>query len=160
MLIFGVFGAIVGLYIAFGHDNWKLGDRMPTGIGRGDHRADLGLSLGPDGHRRRQLRRAADAAFGTPIHRAVGTASGFGMVIAVPSVIVLPADRLGTPDRPPYSIGMVNLPAFVLVVATTMITTPWGVRLAHAMNAKPLKRVFGGFLILVALNMLREALLG
>jgi uncharacterized membrane protein YfcA len=41
-----------------------------------------------------------------------------------------------------------------------MVTTTWGVRLAHAMNPKPLKRVFAGFIIFVALNMLRKALLG
>ena len=41
----------------------------------------------------------------------------------------------GTPGRPPLTLGMVNMPAFALVVGTTMITTPWGVRLAHAMNA-------------------------
>ena len=39
---------------------------------------------------------------------------------------------------------------------------PWvsrgGVKLAHAMNPAPLKRLFGAFLILVALNMLRKAL--
>ena len=97
---------------------------------------------------------------GTPPGRTIGTASGFGMVIAVPSVIGFLLTGWGTPGRPPLTLGMVNLPAFVLVVGTTMITTPWGVRLAHAMNAKPLKRVFGGFLIIVALNMLRKALLG
>lgn len=38
-----------------------------------------------------------------------------------------------------------------------MTTTTWGVKLAHAMDPRPLKRVFAGFLILVALNMLRKA---
>ena len=40
----------------------------------------------------------------------------------------------------------------------TLITAPWGVKLAHAMDPKPLKRVFAVFLTLVALNMLRKAL--
>ena len=39
----------------------------------------------------------------------------------------------------------------------TLITTPYGARLAHALDAKPLKRIFGVFLTLVALNMLRKA---
>ena len=34
MLIFGVLGTLVGLYLAFGRDDWRLGDHMPTGIGR------------------------------------------------------------------------------------------------------------------------------
>ena len=44
-----------------------------------------------------------------------------------------------------------------LIVAMTLLTTKLGVRLAHAMNPKPLKRAFALFLILVALNMLRKA---
>lgn len=160
MIVFGVLGSLVGLYIAFGRDNWKLGERMPTGLGRaitgpviGFLSVLMGIGGGSFGVPLMRLH-------GVPIHRAIGTASGFGMVIAVPSVIGFLLTGWGTPGRPPLTLGMVNLPAFVLVVGTTMITTPWGVRLAHAMNAKPLKRVFGGFLIIVALNMLRKALFG
>lgn len=79
-------------------------------------------------------------------------------MIAIPSVIGFLLSGWSTPGLPPWTIGLVNLPAFAIVVATTMITTPWGVRLAHSMDAKPLKRTFGAFLILVALNMLRKAL--
>jgi len=75
----------------------------------------------------------------------------------VPSVIgflFLPIDPA---HRPPFTIGAVNLVAFFVVIAMTLITAPWGVKLAHAMNPGPLKRAFGVFLILVALNMLRKA---
>jgi uncharacterized membrane protein YfcA len=58
------------------------------------------------------------------------------------------------------TVGAVNLGAFGIVVTMTLITAPWGVRLAHAMDPKPLRRVFAGFLVLVALNMLRKALWG
>jgi uncharacterized membrane protein YfcA len=51
----------------------------------------------------------------------------------------------------------VNLPAFVVIIAMTLVTTPWGVRLAHAMDPGPLRKVFAVFLALVALNMLRKA---
>jgi uncharacterized membrane protein YfcA len=44
------------------------------------------------------------------------------------------------------------------VIGSTLITTPLGVRLAHAMDPKPLKRAFAVFLTLVALNMLRKVL--
>ena len=39
----------------------------------------------------------------------------------------------------------------------TLLTTPLGVRLAHATDARPLKRIFAVFLAIVALNMLRKA---
>ena len=95
-----------------------------------------------------------------PIHRAVATAAGFGLLIAVPSVLGFLLLPIAPEHRPPFTIGAVNLPAFGLVIAMTLITTPYGVRIAHAMDPKPLKRVFAVFLTLVALNMLRKALLG
>ena len=61
---------------------------------------------------------------------------------------------------PPYTIGSVNLIAFAVIIAMTLITAPVGVKLAHAMDPGPLKRVFAVFLVLVALNMLRKAVLG
>ena len=159
MLIFGVLGTLVGLYLAFGHDDWRLGDRMPKGIGRaitspviGFLSVLMGIGGGSFGVPLMRL-------YGVPIHRAVGTASGFGIVIAIPSVTGFLLQGWGSPDRPPFTVGLVNLPAFLIVIGVTMVTTTWGVRLAHAMNPKPLKRVFAAFIIIVALNMLRKALL-
>lgn len=158
MLIFGVLGTVIGLYIAFGHDSWRLGDHMPTRWGRwitgpiiGFLSVLMGIGGGSFGVPLMRL-------FNVPIHRAVGTASGFGMLIAIPSVIGFLLSGWGLDGLPFGTVGLVNLPAFAIVVGTTMLTTPWGVALAHAMDAKPLKRVFGAFLILVALNMLRKAL--
>lgn len=154
--IFGVLGVIVGMYLAFGKPHWRLGEAMPKGPGRVAAGGVLGfLSV---------LMGIGGGSFGVPlmslyavaIHRAVATAAGFGVIIAVPSVIGFLTMRIA--DAPPYTLGAVNLPAFLLVIAMTMITTPWGVRLAHAMDPKPLKRVFAVFITIMALNMLRKAL--
>ena len=96
--------------------------------------------------------------FNTPIHRAVATAAGFGLIIAVPGVVGFLLVSLDPAMRPPFTIGAVNLVAFGIVIVMTLMTAPLGVKLAHAMDPKPLKRVFAVFLTLVALNMLRKAL--
>ena len=96
--------------------------------------------------------------FNTPIHRAVATAAGFGVIIAVPSVLGFLFYPIDPAVRPPLTVGAVNLVAFLVVIAMTLITAPLGVRIAHAMDPKPLKRIFALFLTLVALNMLRKAL--
>jgi uncharacterized protein len=57
---------------------------------------------------------------------------------------------------PPVTIGAINLPAFGLTVAMTWATAPLGVRLAHSMDPRPLKRVFAAFIMVVAVNMLRK----
>ena len=64
------------------------------------------------------------------------------------------------PSAAAQIIGAVNLPGFLVVIAMTLLTAPLGVKLAHAMDPAPLKKLFGAFLILVALNMLRKAIMG
>jgi len=152
--IFGGLAGLAGLYMAFGRDHWRLGAAMPGVAGAGGLSATVGFFSA--------LMGIGGGTFGVPlmslfsmkIHRAVGTASGFGILIAVPAVIgflLMPVE-----GAPPFSIGAVNLPAFGIVIGSTLVTTPWGVGLAHKMDPKPLKRAFAVFLTLVALNMLRK----
>ncbi len=153
--IFGGLALIAGLYMAFGRTDWRLGSALPSG----PLRAALGSGLGFFS----ALMGIGGGTFGVPmmslysfsIHRAVATAAGFGIIIAVPSAIaflMLPVDH-----APPYTVGAVNLPAFGITIMMTWITTPYGAALAHRLDARPLKRVFALFITVVALNMLRKA---
>lgn len=158
LVIFGVLAVIVGLYMTFGKASWRLGAAMPTGLMRATLSPLVGFLSVLMGIGGGSFGVPVMSLYGVPIHRAVATASGFGVIIAVPSVIgFLLADMSAYPT-PPFTLGAVNLVAFALVIAMTMITTPWGAALAHRTDPKPLKRLFGIFLILVALNMLRKAL--
>jgi uncharacterized membrane protein YfcA len=94
-----------------------------------------------------------------PIHRAVATAAGFGLAIAVPSALAWLFVSVDSP-RLPWTFGAVNLPAFFVIIPMTFIFAPIGANVAHRMNAGPLKRLFGVFLLLVAANMVRSALWG
>lgn len=157
-MIFGVLALIVGLYMAFGRSSWRLADAMPTGVKRMAASPVLGFMS--------VLMGIGGGSFGVPfmslhgvaIHRAVATAAGFGVLIAVPAVIGFLFVPIDPAMRPPYTLGAVNLVAFVVVIAMTLLSAPWGVALAHAMDAGPLKKAFGVFLTLVALNMLRKAM--
>lgn len=156
--LFGILGMVIGAHLGLGKSEWRLGDAMPGGLRRlvispmvGFLSVLMGIGGGSFGVPLMSL-------YNTPIHRAVATAAGFGVIIAVPSVIGFVFLPIAPEHRPPLTIGAVNLVAFCLVVAMTVITAPWGVKLAHAMDPKPLKRVFAVFLTLVALNMLRKAL--
>ncbi len=157
--IFGILALIVGVYMSFGRAEWRLGQTMPKGPLRfilsplvGFMSVLMGIGGGSFGVPLMSL-------FNTAIHRAVATAAGFGVVIAVPAVIgFLFVDM--KMDVPPLTIGAINLIAFGIIIAMTLVTAPWGVKLAHSMDAKPLKRAFGVFLVLVAVNMLRKAMIG
>ena len=154
--IFGVLGTAVGLYLAFGRDTWRLGEVMPKGVPRAATGSILGFLSVLMGIGGGSFGVPLMALFSVPIHRAVATAAGFGVIIAAPSVVGF---LLIQPEQmPPYTVGLVNLPAFLVVIAMTLITTPLGVKLAHAMDPKPLKRAFAVFILLMAANMLRKAL--
>jgi uncharacterized membrane protein YfcA len=156
MMIFGVQGILVGLYLAVGRERWRLGDRMPVGLTRGVTATVIGFLSVLMGIGGGSFAVPLMKLFGRPIHQAVGTASGFGLLIAVPSVLgfLLAGPSAGAP---PLTVGAVNLPAMVVVIVATFITAPLGVRLAHRLDARLLRRIFAGFIFLVALNMLWSA---
>ncbi|MCK0119584.1 sulfite exporter TauE/SafE family protein [Loktanella sp. F6476L] len=158
--IFGVLAIIVGAYMAFGRASWRLGPEMPVGPARAVLSPLLGFLSVLMGIGGGSFGVPVMSLYGVAIHRAVATAAGFGVIIAVPSVIGFLLANMSAVPTPPLTIGAVNLVAFALVIAMTLITAPWGAALAHKMDPKPLKKVFGVFLILVALNMLRKALIG
>jgi uncharacterized membrane protein YfcA len=98
------------------------------------------------------------AAFSFPIHRAVGTASVIGMLIAIPAVAGFIWSGLDVPERPPLSLGFVSLPAVALIFPMTMTMAPLGARLAHRLNQRRLKIAFAVFLFLTAARMLYTVL--
>jgi uncharacterized protein len=153
-IVFAVLAMIAGLYLAFGRANWRLGEAMPGQPLRGVYATVLGFFSAMMGIGGGTFGVPLMSLYSLPIHRAVATASGLGLLIAVPSVIGFLL--LSVAGAPPYTIGAVNIPAALLVIAMTLITTPFGVKIAHSMDAKPLKRAFAVFIILVALNMIRK----
>ena len=155
--IFAGLAVLVGLYMSFGGDRWRLGAAMPAGPARWALSSLIGFLSTLMGIGGGSFGVPVMSLHGVPIHRAVATAAGFGVIIAVPSVAGFLLVEMPAGDRPPLTLGTVNVAAFGLVVATTLITAPMGARLAHRMNPRPLRRIFGVFLILVALNMAREA---
>ncbi len=154
--VFGILAGLAGLWMAFGRDSARLGDQMPGEPVRGALASGVGFFSALMGIGGGTFGVPLMTLYAMPIHRAVATASGFGVLIAVPAVVGFLLVR--AEGAPPWTLGAINLPAFLVVIGTTLLTTPWGVRLAHAMNPKPLKRAFAMFLTLVALNMLRKVL--
>lgn len=155
-ITFGVLVMVIASYMVISRPHWRLADAMPTGGKRltiapliGFVSVLLGIGGGSIGVPLMTLH-------GRPIHRAVATAAGFGALIAIPSVAVFLFMPAG--NAPPFTLGSVNLPAFVLIIAMTTMTAPIGAALAHRTEPKKLKRYFAFFLMLVALNMLRKSL--
>jgi uncharacterized membrane protein YfcA len=96
--------------------------------------------------------------FNHPIHRAVGTAALFGLVISLPGTIGFMVSGFGDPRLPPYSIGFVNLVGLALIAPATWLTAPLGAALAHRLTHRQLSLSFGIFLLLVSVRMLGRTL--
>ena len=158
--IFGVLAIIIGLFFAFGHPQWRLSDNMPKGILRAIISPIVGFLSVLMGIGGGSFGVPVMTLFGSPFHRAVATAAGFGALIAVPSVAAFLLVSIPAEAQPPFTIGAVNIPSFLAVIAMTLITAPIGVRLAHAAEPKILRRFFAVFILAVAISMLRKAYLG
>ncbi|MEO1796069.1 MAG: sulfite exporter TauE/SafE family protein [Pseudomonadota bacterium] len=156
-LIFGGLAAIVGLYMAVGQSSWRLGPALPMGWGGRATASVMGLLSVLMGIGGGSFGVPTMSLFGVPIHRAVATAVGFGVAIAAPAVVGFLFVALSAPV-PPATIGAINLIGFAIIVPMTVMTAPLGARLAHALPATQLKRVFGVFLLLVAANMAWEVI--
>ncbi|WP_425429277.1 sulfite exporter TauE/SafE family protein [Citreimonas salinaria] len=156
--LFGIVALLVGLYLAFGRQDWRLGQQMPGVLGRSILSPLVGLLS--------VLMGIGGGTFGVPlmtlfnvaIHAAVATAAGFGALIAVPSVIGFLMVDVAAP--PPLTFGAVNLPAFVVAVSMTLFTAPIGAKIAHRLDALTLRRSFAVFILIVAVNMLFTAFEG
>lgn len=95
---------------------------------------------------------------GRSIHRAIATASGIGVLIAIPSAIGFVLIGFGEPGLPWGSLGYVNLPATAVITSMSILTAPLGVAVAHSMPAAPLRRAFGLYLIFISIVMFRNSL--
>lgn len=63
-------------------------------------------------------------------------------------------------DLPSGTLGYVYLPALACIAAASVTTAPIGARLAHALPARTLRRIFAGLLAALAVYMLWRALRG
>jgi uncharacterized membrane protein YfcA len=87
---------------------------------------------------------------GWPIHKAVGTAAGFGPLIAIPATIGFMVEGWGLPALPPLSLGYVSLLGLIVVAPVSVLAAPLGVRVAHQLSRRTLEYIFMTFLLLVA----------
>jgi uncharacterized membrane protein YfcA len=80
---------------------------------------------------------------------AVGTSSACGVAIALASAAGYAAHGPPAGTMPAASWGFVYLPAAIGIALASVLTAPWGTRLAHRISGQALRRVFAGFLLLV-----------
>ncbi len=144
--VFAVVALVVALQLSFGNPNWKLGDRLPTGLPRAALGTTIGALSAMMGIGGGTMTVPLMTMYGTPVHRAVGTAAATGFLIGVPGVLGFVVGGWNAANLPPGSLGFVSLVGLALIAPTSVLCAPLGARLAHRLDTKMLKRVFALFL--------------
>lgn len=156
--LFAIIAFFVALQFIFGRPDFILRQDVPGGLAPpfiGGTVGGLSALMGIGGG---SLSVPLLSLCNVPIHRAIGTASGIGLAIAVPATLGFIISGLGVEGRPDFSLGYVNLAGFAIIAFVSALVVPLGVKLAHSMEGNKLKQIFGVCLMLVAMNMLRETI--
>ncbi len=88
------------------------------------------------------------------IRQAVATSAACGLPIALAGSIGFVITGLNTANLPAWSLGYVYGPALVGIALVSMLSAPFGARLAHTLPTEMLKKVFAVFLALIGIKML------
>ena len=135
-----------------------ISDQMPSGMLRVGIAGGLGTFSSLLGIGGGTIAIMVMTLCGRSIHRAVGTASGVGTLIAIPSAIGFAIIGLHDKGLPWGSIGFVNMPATLAIASMSILTAPLGVAAAHWLEPRMLKRIFGIYLIVISMVMFHNAL--
>jgi uncharacterized membrane protein YfcA len=138
-------------------DNWKFGDDLPKGPLMRLYGFVVGLLSTLMGIGGGLFSNLLMTFYGRPIHQAVATSSALAVLISIPGALGYiyagwPA-AARYPDvaalQLPFAIGYVSLIGAILVMPTSLLTAPLGVRAAHALSKRKLEIAFGAYLFIV-----------
>ena len=92
------------------------------------------------------------------MHNAVATSAALGFPIALANALGYVVAGQGVEGLPVGSVGYIFVPALAVVATASVLMAPQGVKAAHALPVKQLKRVFALVLYLLAAYMLYRGL--
>jgi uncharacterized membrane protein YfcA len=136
--------------------NWKFGNDFPQGLLMKIYGFIVGLFSTLMGIGGGLFSNLLMTFYGRPIHQAVATSSALAVLISIPGALgYIYAGWPAAARYPevaalqlPFAIGYVSLIGAVLVMPTSLLTAPLGVRAAHAMSRRMLEIAFGCYLFL------------
>lgn len=86
--------------------------------------------------------------------KAIGTSAAIGLPISIAGTVGYLVNGLGNSSLEAYTFGFVNLPAVLLISATSFFMAPLGARFAHKLPISILKKIFAILLIILSAKML------
>jgi uncharacterized protein len=136
---------------------WKLGDDLPKGPLMKVYGLLIGLLATLMGVGGGLFGNLVMTFYGRPIHQAVATSSAIAVLISLPGALgYIYAGWPAAARFPevaalqlPFALGYVSLIGAVLVMPTSLLTAPFGVKAAHAMSKRTLEAAYGCYMFIV-----------
>ena len=151
-IIFAVIALALAFRMIFNRASWQFGTELPRNPARFLVGTGIGILSGLMGIGGGVLNNTFMTLYGRPIHQAVATSAGIGVLISLPGLVGYVWGGWGEAGLPPFSTGYINWLAVALLIPITLSLAPVGAQLAHAMSKRQLEIGFGLFLITVSLQ--------
>ena len=156
-IVFVVVAWFAAARLLSAREDWKLGDDLPKGPLMRVFGFFVGLLATLMGVGGGLFANLLMTFYGRPIHQGVATSSAIAVLVSIPGAIGYvyagwPA-AAHYPDvlalQAPLAFGYVSLIGALLAMPTSLLTAPFGVKVAHAMSKKTLERAYGAYLFIV-----------
>ena len=159
-IAFVIVAAVNATKLLTGGAGWRLSDQLPGRWVLRAYGAVIGLLSALMGIGGGAISTLVMTLHGVAIHRAVSTSAGVGVLIAVPGTIGYIIAGWGTPGLPVDATGFVSWLTFAIVLPASLLTTRFGVRVAHRLSRRTLETAFGLFLLTMCLRFVWEIIAG
>jgi uncharacterized protein len=125
-ILFKIVFAVVCLFLAArllaGKENWQLGEKLPGAAAMRVYGFLIGSSASLMGIGGGLVANVVLSLYRFPIHSAVATASGVGVIVSIPGAIGYMMAGWGHSGLPPLSLGYVSLIGAALLTPLSLMT--------------------------------------
>ena len=156
-IVFVVLSGLIAIRLLSGKDSWRIASELPSNLVMrvvGFCIGALSTLMGTGGG---AMGTMVMTLYARPIHQAVATSAGLGVFISIPAAIGY--IYAGWPKAAqfadvaalqwPLALGYVSLIGFILMTPTSILATPLGAYIAHALPRRQLEIAFGVLQLLV-----------
>lgn len=152
--VFAAFATLLAIKMLLPMDRMRFGSTIPKGMWQYLHSGIIGFVSAIMGIGGGNLSVPYLTLYGMHIHRAVGTASVIGLIIALVGSVGYMMSGQNIAALPNGTLGLVNLPSAFVIASASVIMAPIGAKVAHQIPKTILSAIFGVFLVLAVVRMI------
>jgi uncharacterized protein len=154
-IVFVLVAGLTAAKLLSGRDDWRIAETLPGAALMRLYGLVIGLLSALMGIGGGMIGNLVQSLYNMPIHRAVATSAGLGVLISIPGAVgYVIGGWQKMASLPDFSLGYVSLIGFAIVAPLSTFVAPWGVKLAHGLSKRQLEIAFGLFLLAVSIRFL------